>query len=92
MCKHICTCKHSHVPCTHITKKQEDIAVMLQTCTEKVPSLKLSWGINMTNEVYMVFLTPSRQIPGEYLDYIMTASFQMLTISSLTNDPTISNI
>ena len=46
----------------------------------------------MTNEVYMVFLTPSRQIPGEYLDYIMTASFQMLTISSLTNDPTISNI
>lgn len=91
MRKHICTCKHSHVPCTHITKKQEDIAVMLQTCTEKVPSLNLSWGINMTNEVYMVFLILSRQI-REYLDYVMTASFLMLTNSSITNDPTTSNI
>jgi len=53
--------------------------------------LNLSWGINMTNEVYMVFLILSRQMRGEYLDYVMTASFQMLTNSSFTNFPTISN-
>jgi hypothetical protein len=70
-------------------KQQEDIALMPWTYIQKVPSSNLGWGIAITTEVFMVFLNPSKHMPGKYLDYAMTASFQMLTNSSLTNHPTI---
>jgi hypothetical protein len=89
-----CTSTHTHAS-THINthyKQQENTAVTLWIYTEKVPIFNLGWGIAMTSEIFMVFLNPSRCMPGKYPDYAMTASFQMLTNSSLTNHPTISTI
>jgi hypothetical protein len=36
----------------------------------------------------MVFLSPSTQMPGQCLDYVMTVSFQILSNSLFTNHPT----
>jgi hypothetical protein len=60
----VCASTHAHASTCVYThyKKHEDIVVILSTCTEKVPSLNLSWGIAMTTEVHMVFLNPSKQM------------------------------
>jgi hypothetical protein len=45
---------------------------------------RLSWQM-----FFVDFLSPSRKIPGYYLNYIMTATFLILSYSSLFSSPTI---
>jgi hypothetical protein len=39
--------------------------------------------------VFYGFLSPSRQMPGEYLDMIMAASFEILSNTLFSNHPII---
>jgi hypothetical protein len=43
----------------------------------------VSSNLNRDMRVFVDFLSPSRQIPVEYFDYVTTASFQILYNSSL---------
>jgi hypothetical protein len=45
-------------------------------------SLNLSWDISCYGKVFVAVSTLSRQILGEYFNYAMTTSFQIISCSS----------
>jgi hypothetical protein len=57
--------------------KEVRILVMLLNCIWEVLSLNLCLDASCHNRVFVVFLTPSKKLPGLYLDYITTDAFQL---------------
>jgi hypothetical protein len=65
--------------------------IMLRIYILDILYSNLGQGPGCTTGFLMVFLSPSRRVPGYYLDYVMIASFQFLSNSSFTYNSTLSS-
>jgi len=58
------------------------------TCIWEEPSSYLGWHISYPDSRF-ILLSPSRQMPSQYLDQAITTSFQKLWNSLFKNHPTL---
>jgi hypothetical protein len=70
------------------TEHLAGVAVMLWTCIWEVLGLNLGLATVYPYVIFMVFLSPSRQIPGQCFPQIMKAYLQIPPNATFTSCPT----